>query len=101
MSSNAAFKESSKIQLLHNCILEAGWHFPFDKPIVDDFLKHLDHPYKGVREAMGQTIASIFRAKYHESYKDVKTLMDDQHGSSSIGTVPYQPSTEFAALMKE
>lgn len=101
MSSNAAFKESSKIQLLHNCILEAGWHFPFDKPIVDDFLKHLDHPYKGVREAMGQTIASIFRAKYHESYKDVKTLMDDQHGSSSIGTVPYQPSTEFAALMKD
>lgn len=101
MSSNAAFKESSKIQLLHNCILEAGWHFSFDKPIMDDFLKHLDHPYKGVREAMGQTIASIFRAKYHESYKDVKKLMDDQHGSSSIGTIPYQPSTEFTVLIKE
>ncbi|RPB23271.1 hypothetical protein L211DRAFT_809447 [Terfezia boudieri ATCC MYA-4762] len=101
MTSNAAFKESSKIQLLHNCILETGWHFPFDKPIIDDFMKHLDHPYKGVREAMGQTIASIFRSKYHESYKDVKALMGDQQKASSVGTIPYQPSPDFSALIKD
>lgn len=101
MSSNAAFKESSKIQLLHNCILESGWHFPFDKPIIEDFMKHLDHPYKGVREAMGQTMASIFRAKYHESYRDVKALMDDQQKTSSVGTIPYQPSADFSAMMKD
>lgn len=101
MTSNAAFKESSKIQLLHNCILESGWHFPFDKPIIDDFMKHLDHPYKGVREAMGQTMASVFRAKYYESYRDVKALMDDQQKTSSVGTIPYQPSPDFSALIKE
>jgi hypothetical protein len=47
MSSNAAFKESSKVQLLQQCILEAGWHFRLEKPILEDFLKHIDHPYKG------------------------------------------------------
>ena len=25
-----------------------------------DFLEHLDHPYKGVREVMGTTLATIF-----------------------------------------
>lgn len=48
MNSNAAFKESSKIQLLQQCILEAGWHFRLEKPILEDFLKHIDHPYKGM-----------------------------------------------------
>lgn len=47
MGSNAAFKESSKIQLLQQCIVEAGWHFQSEGPILEDFLKHLDHPYKG------------------------------------------------------
>jgi proteasome activator subunit 4 len=47
MSSNAAFKESSKIQLLQQCVQAAGWHFQNDKPLLEDFLEHLDHPYKG------------------------------------------------------
>jgi len=47
MNSNAAFKESSKIQLLQQSIQEAGWHFRLEKPILEDFLKHIDHPYKG------------------------------------------------------
>lgn len=47
MGSNAAFKESSKIQLLQQCIMESGWHFQLGEPIIEDFLKHLDHPYKG------------------------------------------------------
>ena len=59
MSTNAAFKESSKINLLHQCIIDSGWHYQLEKPIVEDFLAHLDHPYKGVREAMGQTLATI------------------------------------------
>ncbi|EMD68003.1 hypothetical protein COCSADRAFT_107963 [Bipolaris sorokiniana ND90Pr] len=95
MDSNAAFKESSKIHLLTQCICDAGWHFRLEKPILEDFMKHLDHPYKGVREAMGQTIASIFRTRYHESYKDVGTLMKAQKEASSIGVRPYQPTEEF------
>lgn len=51
MSSNAAFKESSKIQLLQQCVTFLGWHFQLEKPVIEDFLAHLDHPYKGVREA--------------------------------------------------
>lgn len=59
MNSNAAFKESSKIQLLQQCILEAGWHFRLEKPILEDFLKHIDHPYKGVLAYLKEIIINI------------------------------------------
>lgn len=101
MSSNAAFKESSKIMLLAQCINDAGWHFQLEKPILGDFLQHIDHPYKGVREAMGHTLAAIYRTRYHESYKDVKTLIISQKAASSIGTPPYEPTEEFSNTIYE
>ncbi|KAL4891888.1 hypothetical protein BDV59DRAFT_181201 [Aspergillus ambiguus] len=101
MSTNAAFKESSKINLLHQAIIDAGWHFQLEKPIIDDFLAHLDHPYKGVREAMGQTIATVYRTRYHESYADVKRLLTAQESASSVGTYPYQPTEEFTKMIND
>ena len=101
MSSNAAFKESSKIQLLHQCVTDAGWHFQLEKPVLEDFLAHIDHPYKGVREAMGTTLATIYRTRYHESYKDIHTLIEAQKAASSIGTRPYNPSEEFCDTIHE
>ena len=95
MTSNAAFKESSKIQLLEHCILDLGWHFRLGKPIVDDFIGHLDHPYKGVREVMGQTLACLYRIDYAESHKDVQSFVENEHAASSIGRRPYIPSKEF------
>jgi proteasome activator subunit 4 len=101
MDSNAAFKESSKIYLLQQCIADAGWHFRLEKPILENFMQHLDHPYKGVREAMGQTIAAIYRTRYHESYKDVPTLIKAQKEASSIGVRPYNPTPEFSKTIAE
>jgi proteasome activator subunit 4 len=101
MSSNAAFKESSKISLLEFAIADAGWHFRAEKPIIQDFLLHLDHPYKSVREAMGRTLATIFRTRYHESFKDVQSLLEANKASSSIGIKPYQPPEEFTEIMKD
>ncbi|KAF2116058.1 hypothetical protein BDV96DRAFT_645409 [Lophiotrema nucula] len=101
LNSNAAFKESSKIHLLTQAISDAGWHFQLEKPILEDFMKHLDHPYKGVREAMGQTIATIYRTRYHESYKDVATLIKAQKDASSIGIRPYQPTEEYSKTITD
>lgn len=95
MTSNAAFKESSKIQLLQQCVTDLGWHFQLEKPVIEDFLNHLDHPYKGVREAMGVTLATLYRTRYHESYRGVGTFIDSQRKASSIGLPPYQPSEDF------
>ncbi|KAL1959338.1 hypothetical protein VTO42DRAFT_2525 [Malbranchea cinnamomea] len=95
MTSNAAFKESSKITMLHQVITDAGWHFQLEKPILKDFLAHLDHPYKGVREAMAHTLATIYRTRYHESYPDVQQLVKAQKEASSVGTLAYQPTQEF------
>ncbi|KAI9375287.1 hypothetical protein BJX61DRAFT_169817 [Aspergillus egyptiacus] len=99
MGTNAAFKESSKINLLHQSIIDAGWHFRLEKPIVQNYLEHLDHPYKGVREAMGQTLATIFRTRYHESYPDIQSLLADQKTSSSVGSYPYSPSKDFTEMI--
>ncbi|KAI9741261.1 MAG: hypothetical protein M1834_002977 [Cirrosporium novae-zelandiae] len=101
MNSNAAFKESSKIMLLNQCISEAAWHFRLEKPIVKDFLAHIDHPYKGVREIMGACLSQIFRSRYHEAYSDVGTLVEDQRSFASIGRPPYQPTQEFSEMITE
>jgi proteasome activator subunit 4 len=101
MSSNAAFKESSKIQLLEFAVQDAGWHFRSDQPILEDFLAHVDHPYKAVREAIGRTIASIYRTRYYEAFKDVKTLLEANKAASSIGIKPYIPTNDFSATLKE
>ncbi|KAF7561574.1 hypothetical protein G7046_g2565 [Stylonectria norvegica] len=100
MSSNAAFKESSKVQLLEFIVADGGWHFQHEKPILEDFLAHIDHPYKTVREAMGRVLSVIFKTRYHESFKDVNTLLAENKAASSIGLRPYQPSEEFAATIK-
>lgn len=101
MNSNAAFKESSKINLLNVAIAETGWHFQLYPEILKDFLLHIDHPYKGVREAMGMTIAKIYRTQHHEAYKDIPSLLKAQKDASSIGIRPYQPNDEFRATIKE
>ncbi|KAI9825460.1 MAG: hypothetical protein M1832_001190 [Thelocarpon impressellum] len=101
MTSNAAFKESSKIQLLQQCVVDSGWHFQLEKPILEDFLAHLDHPYKGVREAMGHTLGAIYRTRYHESYKDLEELFSAQKQVSSVGSRPYKPTEEFSETIHD
>ncbi|KAI9659709.1 MAG: hypothetical protein M1831_003607 [Alyxoria varia] len=100
MSSNAAFKESSKITLLEHSILDLGWHFKLGDAVFDDFVNHVDHPYKGVREVMGQTLACLSRAHYHESYKDVQTLIEQERAASDIGSRPYEPSASFGTTIR-
>ncbi|KAI1419849.1 hypothetical protein F5Y12DRAFT_720247 [Xylaria sp. FL1777] len=101
MNSNAAFKESSKVQLLEFMINDNGWHFRHEKPILDDFLAHIDHPYKSVREAMGRVISTIYRTRYHESFESVNALLEQNKTESSIGIRPYKPTEEFVATVKD
>ncbi|EGS19696.1 putative proteasome activator protein [Thermochaetoides thermophila DSM 1495] len=101
MNSNAAFKESSKLQLIEFIISDAGWHFRHEKPILEDCLAHIDHPYKAVRESIGRIIATIYRTRYHESFRDVTTLLEKNKAASSLGLAPYQPTEEFAATIRD
>ena len=100
METNAAFKESSKMTLLQLVVGSLGWHFQLEKPVVKDFLEHLDHPYKGVREVMGTTLSIMFRTRYHESYRDVPSLLEDQRAASSTGKRPFQATEEFVSTVR-
>lgn len=99
MQSNAAFKESAKIRMLQVCLSEFGWHFQLDKPLIDDFLAHIDHPYKGVREAMAQALESLCSSRYHESFDSVTDLIRVQKHAGSLGQRPYQPTVDFEDRM--
>jgi proteasome activator subunit 4 len=101
MTSNAAFKESAKVQLLEYLINDAGWHFRHEKPILQDFLAHIDHPYKSVREAIGRTLATIYRTRYHESFPNVSSLLEQNKAEASIGIRPYKPTEEFTSTITE
>ncbi|OAA48355.1 hypothetical protein BBO_02624 [Beauveria brongniartii RCEF 3172] len=101
MSSNAAFKESAKIQLVEFAIADGGWHFRDTQPILDNFLAHLDHPYKAVRESMGRVISVIYKSRYHESFESVKKLLEENKADSSIGIRPYKPDDEFSSVIKD
>jgi proteasome activator subunit 4 len=101
MNSDAAFKESSKLKLVE-CIVDcAGWYFRHEKPILEDCLAHLDHPYKPVRESIGRLIANIYRTRYHESFQDVSTLLEQSKAASPTGIRPYQPSKEFTVTIRD
>ncbi|KAF7907638.1 uncharacterized protein EAF01_005224 [Botrytis porri] len=101
ITSNAAFKDSSKIQLLDVAISDAGWHFRNDEPILRDFLDHIDHPYKAVREAIGRATATIYRMRYFEAFRDVDTLLEANKSASSIGIKPYEPTEEFSSTIRD
>ncbi|KEY64125.1 hypothetical protein S7711_07470 [Stachybotrys chartarum IBT 7711] len=101
MSSNAAFKESAKVQLLEFVIADGGWHFRQEKPILEDFLLHIDHPYKAVREAIGRVLSIIYKTRYHESFESVSQLLAENKSASSIGIRPYQPTKDFSASFKD
>lgn len=100
-TSNAAFKESSKIIFLEHTLLDVGWHYQLDGPLLDNFLSNLDHPYKGVREVMGQTLACIYRTHFNKSFKDIPTLMEAQKSASSIGQPPYALNDTYKARLSE
>ncbi|KAI0998040.1 hypothetical protein K3495_g10150 [Podosphaera aphanis] len=101
MSSNAAFKESAKIQMLEFAIQDAGWHFRSEAPILEDFLSHINHPYKTVREAVGRTIASIFRTRYYEAFMDLDQLLAANKAASSLGIRGYAPPESFTLSIKD
>ena len=101
MNSNAAFKESSKVQLLEFLFIDCGWHYRLEKPILEDFLSHIDHPYKSVRESIGRVISTIYRTRYHESFENVPIMLEENKATSSIGIRPYRASEEFAATIND
>ncbi|KAH7303605.1 hypothetical protein B0I35DRAFT_485082 [Stachybotrys elegans] len=84
MSSNAAFKESAKVQLLEFAIYYEGWHFRNEQPILENFLAHIDHPYEAVREEIGRVLSTIYKTRYHESFENVSKLLEQNKADSSI-----------------
>lgn len=100
MKSNAAFKESSKISMLRKLVTESGWHFQLHEPILQDFIQHINHPYKGVREEIGRTLGAITSTRYHESFPNTGSLLKSNKIAGPMGVRPYQSSPATEEMMK-
>ncbi|KAK9481275.1 hypothetical protein V1514DRAFT_300594 [Lipomyces japonicus] len=90
VTSNAAFKESSKFSLLRVFIGQLSWKFQNEEQIEQDLLSHLDHGYKGVREEIGKTLGNIFKSRYYEAFKNVQSYIEANNDAGSLGVVPFQ-----------
>ncbi|KAF5004468.1 hypothetical protein FDECE_9034 [Fusarium decemcellulare] len=77
------------------------WHFRHEKPILDDFLAHIDHPYEAARGAIDRVLSVVYKARYHESFENVSKLLEENKATSSIGIRPYKPTEEFTATIKD
>lgn len=87
--------------MLNLAVSTLGWHFQLEKPILEDLLAHLDHPYKQVREVIGTMLSTIFFIQFHESYPDVPALLKAQKDASSVGTQPYKPTEVYSRALTE
>ncbi|KAK9469620.1 hypothetical protein V1512DRAFT_250751 [Lipomyces arxii] len=99
-TSNAAFKESSRIALMRAFLSRASWSFQMYQPIMDDLLNNLDHSYKGVREEIGRTLSLFPKSHYYESFKDIATLLQANYEAGPLGLIAY-PMTDQRTEMIE
>ncbi|KAK9455374.1 hypothetical protein V1511DRAFT_500283 [Dipodascopsis uninucleata] len=98
-SSNAAFKESSRISLLRKLISRVSWNFQLQEPIVKDLLANLDHSYKGVREEIGRTLGSIYKSRYYEAFPTVAKFLEENKRAGALGVVPYRSNSDLSELL--
>ncbi|KAG0021330.1 hypothetical protein BGZ82_011351 [Podila clonocystis] len=74
--STAAFAESKNLFFTRAALISLSWRVSLLTPSLrEDFLKHITHPYKQVREILGHVINELFQLAPHPSYKSVKELL--------------------------
>lgn len=98
MASDSVFRDKARIDLLHQVIAETGWHFRLQRPILEDFVQHLDYRYEDVRQAMGRVLAAIYRNGCHESHSNLDALLQAQKSAGPVGGKPYEPTEDFKAM---
>lgn len=102
MESNSAFSESAKIMILRKMVAAIGWHFQSGDKAIEKFIAHVDHPYKRVRDELGQALNNLFAIQYFESHATVEHFLTaNLDAGSSLGVTPYQPNAKLTSAFKD
>ncbi|EPE04359.1 proteasome activator subunit [Ophiostoma piceae UAMH 11346] len=80
--------------------LDAGWHFREEKPILNDILARINHPYNAVPDSIRRVLATIYRARYYKSFLNVAALFENK-AISSVGIRPYKATSAFMETVTE
>ncbi|EXK26564.1 hypothetical protein FOMG_16888 [Fusarium oxysporum f. sp. melonis 26406] len=98
---NSIFTDQSTIKLLELLFNNFGWHFEPRQQILDNLLKHMNNPHPTVCQEIGRLLSEIHRTQYHESFESVSKLLEINKNTSDTGILPYKPTQQFKATMKQ
>ncbi|RKK79380.1 hypothetical protein BFJ68_g16813 [Fusarium oxysporum] len=98
---NSIFTDQSKIRLLGLLFNNFGWHFEPRQQILDTLLQHMNNPHPTICQEMGILLSEIQRTQHHESFESVSKLLEINKNTSDTGILPYKPTKQFKATMKQ
>ncbi|KAI9246724.1 hypothetical protein BDA99DRAFT_526780 [Phascolomyces articulosus] len=104
-TSDASFVEARKLILAHVLINSLGWRAnPLIDPLLGEYMNHIDHPYKQVREVLGDNISSILQRQWIPNHPDIKTLLQynaSPEANGGVGNVPIKMDPKIAPHVEQ
>ncbi|ODV90189.1 hypothetical protein CANCADRAFT_43866 [Tortispora caseinolytica NRRL Y-17796] len=91
-NSNTAFLDASRLGFVHRMYSGLSWTTTVEEEILGNMLDNLDHPYKAVRESVGNVLSAIFRNRYHEGHPSLAKLIEANSRKGSLGVGGYYAS---------
>ena len=81
-----------------------GWHAdPLVHQLLGEYISHVDHPYKQVREVLGSNISNVLERQWAPSLPNVQILLSNnakaEHGG--VGNVPTQMAPRAAQHVEQ
>ncbi|KAF7723510.1 hypothetical protein EC973_001885 [Apophysomyces ossiformis] len=104
--SDAAFAESKKLSLVRTLFVALKWRaVPLSDQCLSVYLANIQHPYKQVRETLGESLNEIMQLQWIPSAPSVAELLvkNASQGSDGVGNVPTvldsRTQTQLDAIM--
>lgn len=88
-SSSSLFKETSRLQLLREC-LASNWTYQPKTEFIEYLWANIDYYKKGVCSEIGRILADLEFITYHESYASVVVALNDNAEQGDLGRDAYE-----------
>ncbi|KAG0174459.1 hypothetical protein DFQ30_004302 [Apophysomyces sp. BC1015] len=95
--SDAAFAESRKLSFVRTLFVALKWRAaPLSSQCLSTYFANVQHPYKQVRETIGENINEIMQVQWTPSVRSVEELLanNSYQSNDGVGNVPIVLDTE-------
>lgn len=98
-SSSSMFKETSRLQLLREC-MALNWSFQPKPEFIDFLWSNIDYYKKGVCTEIGRAIADLEFCRNHESYASVAVALKENASYGDLGLEVFELRPESEKLIR-